>query len=81
MTDRDRLIELLDDIDRTYDCFRIRTSAIADCLLANCVVKVVRCKDCAVPHNKWLGCPKMNGLIPPPNHFCSYGELKECEGK
>ena len=42
------------------------------------VVEVVRCKDCAIPHNKWLGCPKMNGLIPPPNHFCSYGERKEC---
>lgn len=42
------------------------------------VVEVVRCKDCAVPHNKWLGCPKMDGLIPPPNHFCSYGERKEC---
>ncbi len=41
------------------------------------VVKVVRCKDCAVPHNKWTGCPKLNGLIPPPNHFCSYGERKE----
>ena len=42
------------------------------------VVEVVRCKDCAIPHNKWLGCPKMNGLIPPPNHFCSYGVKKEC---
>lgn len=42
------------------------------------VVEVVRCKDCTIPHNKWLGCPKMNGLIPPPNHFCSYGVKKEC---
>ena len=42
------------------------------------VVEVVRCKDCAVPHNKWLGCPKMNELIPPPNHFCSYGVKEEC---
>lgn len=40
-------------------------------------VPVVRCKDCDVPHNKWTGCPKMNGLIPPPEHFCSYGEQKE----
>ena len=40
-------------------------------------VPVVRCKDCDVPHNKWTGCPKMNGLIPPPEHFCSYGERKE----
>ena len=40
-------------------------------------VEVVRCKDCDVPHNKWTGCPYMNGLIPPPNHFCSYGERKD----
>ena len=39
-------------------------------------VEVVRCKDCDIPHNKWTGCPYMNGLIPPPNHFCSYGERK-----
>lgn len=39
-------------------------------------VEVVRCKDCAVPHNKWTGCPKLNGLIPPPEHFCSYGERR-----
>jgi hypothetical protein len=45
------------------------------------VVEVVRCKDCAVPHNKWTGCPKLNGLIPPPDFYCSYGELKEREGK
>lgn len=37
-------------------------------------VEVTRCKDCAVPHNKWTGCPYMNGLIPPADHFCSYGE-------
>lgn len=40
-------------------------------------VSVVRCKDCDVPHNKWTGCPNMNGLIPPQEHFCSYGERKE----
>lgn len=39
-------------------------------------VQVVRCKDCAVPHNKWTGCPKMNGTIMPPDGFCSYGERR-----
>ncbi|MBQ4317076.1 MAG: hypothetical protein IJC20_02390, partial [Clostridia bacterium] len=34
-------------------------------LLATDVAKVVRCKDCNVPHNEWTGCPKLNGLIPP----------------
>lgn len=40
------------------------------------VVEVVRYKDCDVPHNKWLGCPNLNGLIPPPDFFCGYGEKK-----
>lgn len=38
------------------------------------VIQVVRCKDCAIPHNRWTGCPKLNGLVTPPNFYCSYGE-------
>lgn len=41
------------------------------------VVEVVRCKDCAVPHNRWLGCPNLNGLIPPLDFYCERGERKE----
>lgn len=41
------------------------------------VEEVVRCKDCNIPHNKWTGCPKLNGLIPPPNFFCGYGERRK----
>lgn len=41
------------------------------------VAEVVRCKNCDIPHNKWTGCPKLNGLIPPPNHFCACGERKK----
>lgn len=40
-------------------------------------VEVVRCKDCDVPHNKWTGCPHLNGLIPPPDFYCAKG-TKEC---
>ena len=40
------------------------------------VVDVVRCKDCAVPHNRWTGCPKLNGLVTPPDFYCSYGERR-----
>ena len=40
-------------------------------------VEVVRCKDCKVPHNHFLGCPNMNGLVPPPDHFCSFGQRKD----
>ena len=43
------------------------------------VVEVVRCSDCAVPHNKWTGCPNLNGLIPPPDFYCARGERKEKE--
>lgn len=41
------------------------------------VVEVVRCKDCDVPHNRWTGCPNLNGLIPPPNYYCARGERKQ----
>ena len=40
---------------------------------------LVRCKDCAVPHNKWLGCPKLRGLVPPPDFYCAFGERREGE--
>ena len=40
-------------------------------------VEVVRCKDCAVPHNKYTGCPKLNGLVTPPDFFCPFGEQKK----
>ena len=40
------------------------------------VVQVVRCKDCAVPHNQWTGCPKLNGLVTSPDFYCSYGERR-----
>ena len=39
-------------------------------------VEVVRCKDCAVPHNKYTGCPKLNGLVTPPDFYCPFGERK-----
>ena len=40
-------------------------------------VEVVRCKDCAVPHNKYTGCPMLNGLVTPPDFYCPFGERKE----
>ena len=40
-------------------------------------VRVVRCKDCAVPHNKYTGCPKLNGLVTPPDFYCPFGERKD----
>ena len=40
------------------------------------VAPVVRCLDCAVPHNRWTGCPKLGGLIPTPDFYCAFGERR-----
>ena len=42
---------------------------------------IVRCRDCAVPHNKWTGCPKLNGLVPPYNFYCAFGVRRDSDGK
>lgn len=39
-------------------------------------IKVVRCKDCDIPHNKWTGCPKLNGLVTPHDFYCAFGRPK-----
>lgn len=52
-------------------------SLLAGHLIANGVTIPVPCKDCAVPHNKWTGCPKLSGLVPPPDFYCAYGERKD----
>ena len=57
--------------ERLMDC--VRDTPTAD------VVRVVRCNNCAVPHNRWTGCPKLNGLVTPPDFYCSYGERKDKE--
>ena len=41
------------------------------------VVEVVRCKDCDKPNNDWIGCPYIEHLTPPPNHYCGYGERRD----
>ena len=45
------------------------------------VVDVVRCKDCAVPHNRLTGCSKLNGLVTPPDFYCGYGERRKEDDK
>lgn len=54
-----------------YSKSLVETAEAAD------VVQVVRCKDCAIPHNRCAGCPKLNGLVTPPNFYCSYGERRK----
>lgn len=38
--------------------------------------EVIHCKDCGVPHNKWTGCPKLNGLVTHPDFYCACAEPK-----
>lgn len=40
-------------------------------------VEVVRCRDCEVPHNKYTGCPMLNGLVTPPDFYCPFGKRKD----
>ena len=54
--------------ERLMDC--VRDAPAAD------VAEVVRCNNCAVPHNRWTGCPRLNGLVTPPDFYCSYGERR-----
>lgn len=58
-----------------YDAIEILTE-IEYAPTAN-VMEVVRCTDCAVPHNQWTGCPNLNGLIPPPDFYCAYGKKND----
>lgn len=41
--------------------------------------EVVHCRDCTVPHNKWTGCPRLNGLVTPPDFYCGFGERESDE--
>lgn len=71
---REKLIELIQSA--VGGCATYWASLIADKLIANGVTIPVRCKDCAVPHNRFTGCPKLNGLIPPQDFYCVYGERR-----
>ena len=63
-----------------YDLYRMCIRSINRAQAAD-VVQAVRCKDCAVSHNRWTGCPKLNGLITPPDFYCNYGERRKEDAK
>ena len=42
-------------------------------------VRPVRCRECAVPHNRRTGCPVLGGKIPPDTWYCASGKRKEEE--
>jgi hypothetical protein len=41
------------------------------------VEPVVRCRNCAVPHNRRTGCPVLGGKIPPDTWYCASGKRKD----
>ena len=73
LTDADALIEeaLTEGAYGYVDAKQIADAPTID------AVPVVRCKDCAVPHNKYTGCPMLNGLVTPPDFYCPFGERKD----
>lgn len=52
-------------------------SQVAASAVADVATEVVRCSDCAVPHNRWTGCPNLNGMIPTPDFYCARGVRKQ----
>ena len=70
------LVRGIDECGDAIISIRDVRKAIAQAKTAD-VVEAVRCKDCAIPHNRWTGCPKLNGLVTPPDFYCSYGERRK----
>lgn len=83
--DKDKLINSLKEDyaalvkERWFDDYVQGYSSAIDDVIAEPTadaVQVIRCKDCIVPHNRWTGCSKLNGLVTSPDFYCSYGERK-----
>ena len=81
---RDRLLDLLEQAEGQVNNDVPSLESIADYLIANDVVPVVKCKNCIynkgqlpVPDSNIIRChremPKLRSL----NDFCSYGERKD----
>ena len=82
---REKLIELIRKADKedheslTQD---VHYAFMADNLIANDVVPVVRCKDCrwfkqkGLPNRPYCNHPTTGILIPEESDFCSYGERR-----
>ena len=81
MTDREKLIELIASTEYgnglVGENFQEGFIAkIADHLIANDVVQVVRCKDCKA-YDKEVGYCEAMGFTCEMDDFCSYGERKD----
>lgn len=90
MTEREKLIQLLkkDNCPSPMlcsgDCKYVSSAdchseRLADLLIENDVVEVVRCKDCANYSNNSELCYIFKGLLFYENDFCSYGKRRQDE--
>ena len=77
MTYRERLLEILNVPIYPHE-LADPTEVVADYLLDNDVVPVIRCKDCKHYALHALACrhENFNGIIPM-NGYCYYGERKD----
>lgn len=81
--ENDKLLRLSDVIafvndernqfDLEYEPYLEMFKQKLDSIPAVDAVEVVRCAECAIPHNRWTGCPKLGGLIPPDDFYCGFG--------
>lgn len=80
---REKLIDLL--LDTVAECMPTECLAdIADHLIANDVVPVVRCKDCAFAHPcdalaNYIECGQFYGMAMEKDWYCADGERKDNE--
>ena len=80
LADVDVIIKDLTAMKRVYDAIEL-DGMIKALKEAPTIDPVIRCRDCAIPHNKWTGCPKLNGLVPPDNFYCAFGVRRDSDGK
>jgi hypothetical protein len=85
---RDRLVEMLYEARKEWDVYfndcllkgkprrKTLNEFIADHLIENGVVPVVRCKNCVHYQNEW--CEILKAESPVEDGFCCYGE-RRCE--
>ena len=73
MTQRSKLIELLEEAAVKMDCPQM--DEVADYLLANGVVIPTLCKDCK--KSRGSGCPFWDEAPYNKEDYCSYGERKD----
>ena len=78
--DADVFIRDLTAMKKMYDAIEL-DGMIKALKEAPTIDPVIRCRDCSVPHNKWTGCPKLNGLVPLDNFYCAFGVRRDSDGK